>query len=175
MPDDIVERLMEALHRELEEKKLQKWDKELHQEILRIIEENRELQEKEKTELGRAALKREQEILEGIVKALRAIRAEKILHRVLEGVEAENLLEGEEDLYRSLATFFQRLEEHKKVEKSLIMVLEKIPAFMGVDGQEYGPFEPGDIALIHEEDFQTLKKEGLVREVEEPIEGDEGA
>jgi DNA replication initiation complex subunit (GINS family) len=174
MPDDAVEMLREALSKELEVKKPQRWNEVLHREILEIIDKNRKLQEKEGTEMEREALKREQGVLEEALRALEAFRAEKILRMVLEGVEAEGLLEKEKNLYRSLATFLRSIEEHKKVEKRLIMVSAKIPAFVGVDGLEYGPFEPGDIVLIHEEDFQTLKKEGLVKEVEESVEGDEG-
>jgi len=174
MPNEILERFMEALRKELEEKDLQRQDEALSKGVLRIIDENRKLQEREETKLGKEALKREEEILEEAVKALKAIRTEKIFYMALEGVESGNLLGEEKELYKSLTDFFKRVEEHKKVEKRLIMVLAKIPAFVGVDGVEYGPFEPGDIALIHEEDFQTLKREGLVKEVEEPIEGGEG-
>ncbi|MFQ6077404.1 MAG: hypothetical protein ACE5Z5_14960, partial [Candidatus Bathyarchaeia archaeon] len=47
----------------------------------------------------------------------------------------------------------------------LVRFLESVPAYVGVDGEEYGPFERGEVANIPEEDAARFIEEGVAEEV----------
>ena len=47
---------------------------------------------------------------------------------------------------------------------SLIVFKEDVPAFMGVDLKQYGPFKKGDIAKIPEQNMKVLIDRGVVEE-----------
>jgi len=53
----------------------------------------------------------------------------------------------------------------KDIIRYLGIVIEEVPKFRGIDGNLYGPYKPGDIILINEEDYKFLKDNKYVREV----------
>lgn len=62
-----------------------------------------------------------------------------------------------------------------KINYVKVVFLKKVGAFIGSDGKTYGPYSPGDEAIIPEEDAKSLVFEGAAARIggytiEEPIE-----
>lgn len=55
-------------------------------------------------------------------------------------------------------------EEKEKI--GLIVFKEEVPAFVGSDMRNYGPFKKGDIAKLPDENKEILLKQGIVEEFE---------
>ncbi|MFQ5710195.1 MAG: hypothetical protein ACE5GD_00295 [Candidatus Geothermarchaeales archaeon] len=160
-----IEGLIEVLRRELEGEALQKLELNLRKEVEKLLRRGEALMGKELTPITREALQREAEIIKQVIRCIDDLRVEKILRDSLRGRRSENMTEREALVYDALTKYLREREE-RRVEEKLFVALERIPAFVGVDGKEYGPFEPGDVASIRDEDFETLAKEGLIKKVE---------
>lgn len=49
-----------------------------------------------------------------------------------------------------------------------IRITQYVPSFIGLDGKAYGPFYPGDIVVVLEEDAQKLIRQGLAQPYAKP-------
>ncbi|NIM46367.1 MAG: hypothetical protein GTO54_12240 [Nitrososphaeria archaeon] len=156
-----IDALIEVLKRELERERLQNLELDPREEVEKLLRKGEEILRKEPSDVRKGAIEKEKEILGLVLKSIENLRLEKVFRDFFRDERSENMLPREVRIYEALAV---HLEE--KVKEKLIVALKRIPAFVGVDGKEYGPFEPGDVALIHEEDFKTLSKEGLIKQVE---------
>ncbi len=165
MSNKAIDKLLEFLREELESKELKKMEADIEEEVAKLIERNMELKREAASDYVREALQKEEEVLTEAVRVIGFLRAEKILRDVYEGRKSENMSEREEGLYEALVSSLRWMEEPKRrAVRKIIIVRGRIPAFIGTDGREHGPFEPGDVASIHEDDYETLRKEGLVEE-----------
>jgi hypothetical protein len=160
-----MDKVLEFLKGELESRELKRMEIDIQGEVGRLIERNRELGGEATSDYGREALQREEEVLVEAIRVIGFLRAEKILRDVYECRKSENMNQREAALHEALASSLRWVEEPKRrALRKTIIVRGKIPAFIGSNGREHGPFEPGDVASIHEEDFEMLRKEGLVEE-----------
>jgi len=105
------------------------------------------------------------------------IREKKILmgalYYVRSEVKPENLTEDEYNFLKSLADIIKDWQGKKKgmleaaVEpRSVVSFLEEVPVFVGIDMKSYGPFRPGDISTLPNENADLLAKKGAARIVE---------
>lgn len=140
------------------------------------------------------AKKREIEYTEFMLRTLLKTRAKKIVSLSLEDSAqiAPNLLAGEtsliEDLRRDLSNYVQqrmqsprgegrtaisipREEEHtatdvgESSEMMLLRMLQPMPKLVGVDLEEYGPFQQEDIVALPKENALVLIARGAASEV----------
>ncbi|MFQ5951463.1 MAG: hypothetical protein ACE5KH_05205, partial [Candidatus Geothermarchaeales archaeon] len=101
--------------------------------------------------------------------AIDSLRLEKVLTTVLSRRRSPEMTEREAAVYEALISTLTEAEtvaEEEMPRKKLATILGNIPAFVGIDGREYGPFRPGDLATLEEQDYEALRKEGLVKETE---------
>jgi len=116
--------------------------------------------------------------IERIVENIFNLRERKIINFAImaarAGVQPSNLTSEEKQFFQKV---FETLKERRiildkiksalegEVKKELeIMVVFKqdFPAFVGIDGQTYGPFKKGDIAKLPEENMKILVSKGIV-------------
>jgi len=115
-----------------------------------------------------------------VIKELLAIRERKVLNLAFAAAQTgvtkrdtDNLLEHERDLFEISV---KKLEENQKLIKKRLEGVEQgegkdlknlfikfkqdIPAFLGPDGQEFGPFKEGEIANLAKEIVDILISDG---------------
>jgi DNA replication initiation complex subunit (GINS family) len=110
-----------------------------------------------------------------VIKELLSVRERKVLNLAFAAAQTgvskrdtENLLEHEQELFDLVV---KKLEENQKlIKKSLegevkeekdlknlfIKFKQDVPAFLGLDGQELGPFQAGDIANLPKQIAEIL-------------------
>jgi DNA replication initiation complex subunit (GINS family) len=81
----------------------------------------------------------------------------------------ENLLGFEKDLFEELVKSLERAEKNQNADMSgsvkderrhrLVRFLEDVPEFLGVDGNDVGPFKSGEVANLESEIVEILSKD----------------
>jgi DNA replication initiation complex subunit (GINS family) len=118
--------------------------------------------------------------LEAVKRRLKTIferRERKILNSahgfVDSGVIPENMTNEERMFFERIVECvngFQKEREEKleRKKEKLVMVtlLDQIPAFVGINMKNYGPFSKGDIATLPEPNADLLTKKGLAEKIE---------
>jgi DNA replication initiation complex subunit (GINS family) len=89
----------------------------------------------------------------------------------------ENLLPFEKDLFEELVKALERAEKNQNEDMSgesgdenkhkLIRFLEEVPAFLGFDGSDVGPFVKGEIANLEGDIVDVLVKDKKVELLED--------
>ena len=59
-----------------------------------------------------------------------------------------------------------RIEQEERPKRLLVRFVQEIPAIIGSDMKEYGPFKPEDIATLPAENARILIKQGAAVEIE---------
>ena len=166
MLNENITKAVEHLKSELEEEELQSINGEIRNSILQLRDEGRKLQKEASSEMEKLLLQEEDSLMKRILLAIDSLRLEKILKTVLSNRRSLDMTDREEAVYDALVSTLKEAEkvaEAERPRKGLVTVLGKIPAFVGIDGREYGPFNPGDLATLQEQDYEALRKEGLVK------------
>ena len=91
----------------------------------------------------------------------------RLLRLLLEYAQKYNIYiyskkEGISDAIRLISA---ETERHRLKPHPVGLVLKDVPKFKGVDGAVYGPYKPGDVILINEDDYKLLKEGKYIREV----------
>ena len=118
------------------------------------------------------------EELEKIKKTLLKIlelRKEKIFNYIKIGdYEIENLLDFEEDFVLAIKKAFKEYqhfidniltENKKRSDKKKIRILHSLPRFLSSDGNEYGPYEQGEIIVLPEREANLLISRNMAEEI----------
>ncbi len=89
----------------------------------------------------------------------------------------ENLLSFEKDLFEELVKALERAEKNQAADMSgsvkderkhrLVRFLKDVPEFLGVDGEDVGPFRKGEVANLEVEIVEILEKDKRVEVIEE--------
>jgi DNA replication initiation complex subunit (GINS family) len=159
-----------------EEKKSQNLTKipdDFYETVRMYIEGKKKLAKEKKDEI-------ELRNIERIVENIFNLRERKIINFAImaarAGVQPSNLTSEERQFFQKV---FETLKERRvildKIKSALeeeinkeveIMVVFKqdFPAFVGIDGQTYGPFKKGDIAKLPEENRKILVYKGIIEE-----------
>ncbi len=124
------------------------------------------------------------ENLKKMVMKVRELRLKKCLNLCLiygrtNEVKEEYLIDFETDFVNGVLKLMEKQVEYtnnlfgikkkkKDVASNLIKtkVLQSIPAFIGTDMKEYGPFEENDVCEIPEEVYNILVSKNIVEEIE---------
>ena len=113
-------------------------------------------------------LDEERKLLLETRRIIRLIRLEKIVNLIGKKKDIKNLTKREEEIFDLIReTLETKITEEKERKRIIAVALRDIPAFVGVSGFEYGPFKPGDVIKINEEDLKMLIKRGFVKVVGE--------
>jgi DNA replication initiation complex subunit (GINS family) len=89
----------------------------------------------------------------------------------------ENLLAFEKDLFEELVKALERAEKNQAADMSgsvkderkhrLVRFLEDVPAFLGFDGEDIGPFTKGEVANLEGEIIEILEKDKKVEIIDD--------
>lgn len=90
------------------------------------------------------------------------------------GMVPENLTKEEQKFFDQIVEMLKKRRKEilepllkSKAKKERVLVFKQdVPAFVGSDGKEYGPFSKGDIAKIPEENAQLMVAQGIAEWVE---------
>ncbi|HOD89554.1 MAG TPA: hypothetical protein PKK56_00495 [archaeon] len=125
------------------------------------------------------------ENLKQMVEKIRDLRLKKCMNLCLmysrtNDIKDDNLIDVEIDFVKDILKLIDKQIEYtnallgvskkdikKDGELNFIKVkfIEKIPAFIGADMKEYGPFDVGDIGELPEDVFSILEPKGLVKKI----------
>lgn len=167
------EALRKAAIEEKANKRLSRLPDGFFSEVKAYLEKKAQLHEKEdKWELDSA---------KNTLQDLMEIRERKVLLSALfgsrTGVVPENMLPAERDFFDKVINILKEFREKKEEglshapPLSTVKALEDIPAFVGVDMKNYGPFTKDSVATMPQENARFLVKKGsaeLVQEEEKP-------
>jgi DNA replication initiation complex subunit (GINS family) len=165
---------------------LQALPKKFLSDVSEYFREKKEFLSKEDDAFSDVAIKNKKK-LDNAVSSFRdllRIRKKKILNLAfvasqigISKKDFENLLGFEKDLFEELVKAMERAEKNQVMEMSgfeknemkhrLVRFLEGVPEFLGVDGEEVGPFEKGEVANLETEIVEILKKDKRVELIEE--------
>lgn len=115
-----------------------------------------------------AARQRLQDILD--------IRERKIINMALyslrSGMIPENLSPEENTLFDSVVSLLREFQEKRKLvlegkqeKRDVVAILNPVPKFVGVNLQTYGPFKPGDVATLPQENARLLIEKNAAEKV----------
>lgn len=89
----------------------------------------------------------------------------------------ENLMAFEKDLFEELVKALERAEKNQVADMSgsvkderkhrLVRFLEGVPAFLGFDGSDVGPFAKGEVANLESEIIEILLKDRKVETIDD--------
>jgi DNA replication initiation complex subunit (GINS family) len=159
-----------------EEKKSQNLTKipdDFYETVRMYIEGKKKLAKEKKDEI-------ELRNIERIVENIFNLRERKIINFAImaarAGVQPSNLTSEERQFFQKV---FETLKERRVILEKIKSALEgevkkeveilavfkqDFPAFVGIDGQTYGPFKKGDIAKLPEENRKILVSRGIIEE-----------
>jgi DNA replication initiation complex subunit (GINS family) len=162
--------LRKILNEERKSQNLTKLPDNFYENVKRYLEEKRKVVRERKDEI-------ELRNIERIVENIFNLRERKIVNfaimSVRAGVQPSNLTEDEKIFFNRLVeilkerrTLVEKIKsnEGKKEFEILVVFKQDFPAFVGIDGQTYGPFKKGDIAKLPEENRKMLVAKGVVEE-----------
>ena len=167
------EYLRKILNEEKKSQNLTKVPDDFYESIRLYLEGKRKVAKEKKDEL-------ELRNIERIVENIFNLRERKIVNFALmaarAGIQPSNLTPDERLFFNKiLEVIKERRTLIEKVKRSLNMQSQKetdilvvfkqdFPAFVGIDGQTYGPFKKGDIAKLPDKNRELLVFRGIVEE-----------
>jgi len=167
------EYLRKVLNEEKKSQNLTKIPEDFYETVRMYIESKKKLAKERKDEI-------ELRNIERIVENIFNLRERKIINFAImaarAGVQPSNLTSEEKQFFQKildvvnerrkiLDSIKSALEGEVKKEIDILVVFKQdFPAFVGIDGQTYGPFKKGDIARLPEENRKILVSKGVVEE-----------
>jgi DNA replication initiation complex subunit (GINS family) len=167
------EYLRKILNEEKKSQNLTKIPDDFYETVRMYIEGKKKLVKEKKDEI-------ELRNIERIVENIFNLRERKIINFAImaarAGVQPSNLTSEERQFFQKV---FETLKERriildkiksalegevKKEVEILVVFKQDFPAFVGIDGQTYGPFKKGDIAKLPEENRKILVSKGIIEE-----------
>jgi len=167
------EYLRKILNEEKKSQNLTKIPDDFYETVRMYIEGKKKLAKEKKDEI-------ELRNIERIVENIFNLRERKIINFAImaarAGVQPSNLTSEERQFFQKV---FETLKERrvildkiksalegevKKEVEILVVFKQDFPAFVGIDGQTYGPFKKGDIAKLPEENRKILVSKGIIEE-----------
>jgi DNA replication initiation complex subunit (GINS family) len=167
------EYLRKILNEEKKSQNLTKIPDDFYETVRMYIEGKKKLAKEKKDEI-------ELRNIERIVENIFNLRERKIINFAImaarAGVQPSNLTSEERQFFQRV---FETLKERrvildkiksalegevKKEVEILVVFKQDFPAFVGIDGQTYGPFKKGDIAKLPEENRKILASKGIIEE-----------
>jgi DNA replication initiation complex subunit (GINS family) len=167
------EYLRKILNEEKKSQNLTKIPDDFYETVRMYIEGKKKLAKEKKDEI-------ELRNIERIVENIFNLRERKIINFAImaarAGVQPSNLTSEEKQFFQKV---FETLKERriildkiksalegevKKEVEILVVFKQDFPAFVGIDGQTYGPFKKGDIAKLPEENRKILVSKGIIEE-----------
>jgi DNA replication initiation complex subunit (GINS family) len=168
------EYLRKILNEEKKNPNLTKIPEDFYEVVKQYIEGKKKLAKERKDEI-------ELRNIERIVENIFNLRERKIVNFAImyarAGVQPSNLTSEEKvffdklvelinsrrEILKNIKAALEEKEEKKEFE-ILVVFKQDFPAFVGIDGQTYGPFKRGDIAKLPEENRKILVEKGIVEE-----------
>ncbi|MDT7858434.1 MAG: hypothetical protein RQ930_00040 [Candidatus Aenigmarchaeota archaeon] len=168
------EYLRKILNEEKKNPNLTKIPEDFYEVVKQYIEGKKKLAKERKDEI-------ELRNIERIVENIFNLRERKIVNFAImyarAGVQPSNLTSEEKvffdklvelinsrrEILKNIKAALEEKEEKKEFE-ILVVFKQDFPAFVGIDGQTYGPFKRGDIAKLPEENRKILVEKGVVEE-----------
>jgi len=167
------EYLRKVLNEEKKSQNLTKIPEDFYETVRMYIESKKKLAKERKDEI-------ELRNIERIVENIFNLRERKIINFAImaarAGVQPSNLTSEEKQFFQKildvvnerrkiLDSIKSALEGEVKKEIDILVVFKQdFPAFVGIDGQTYGPFKKGDIARLPDENRKILVSKGVVEE-----------
>jgi len=167
------EYLRKILNEEKKSQNLTKIPDDFYETVRMYVEGKKKLAKEKKDEI-------ELRNIERIVENIFNLRERKIINFAImaarAGVQPSNLTSEERQFFQKV---FETLKERrvildkirsalegevKKEVEILVVFKQDFPAFVGIDGQTYGPFKKGDIAKLPEENRKILVSKGIIEE-----------
>ncbi len=167
------EYLRKILNEEKNSQNLAKIPDDFYESVKMYIEGKKKVLKEKKDEI-------ELRNIERIVENIFNLRERKIVNFAImaarAGVQPSNLTAEEKQFFQKLLEILKgrrnilegikaSLEAETKKEIAILVVFKQdFPAFVGIDGQTYGPFKKGDIAKLPDENRKILVSKGIVEE-----------
>lgn len=178
--------IYEAARKERYSEQLQQIPKNFISEVAKYMKDKKEIAAKDSTDFSDVIMKTKKQLENAITlfKELIIRRRKKILNLVLIATETgiskqdfENMLAIEKELFEELMSCMDTSEKKLsellnggkgEVTKSndLVVFLENVDEFLGMDGDKMGPYAKGDIANISKEISKVLLDGGKVEIIE---------
>jgi len=171
--------IYEASRKERYSEQLQPIPKNFIKDVAEYLKDKKEIAAKESESFSEVILKTKKQLENAITlfKELMLRRRKKILALVLIAAETgiskqdfENMLAIEKDLFENLMKCIDASDKElneelngKKIKEQnneLILFLDKVDEFVGLNGEKMGPYEKGDIANISKEIAKILIDDG---------------
>jgi len=165
--------------------KLTKLNSDFYKELKKfLVDERKKYTEEIEDSFSPTAIKKF-ETLKKMIDKIREIRLKKSLNLCLmysrtNSFEEEGLIDFEIDFAKGVIKLIDKQNEHsqnifgvtkrskKQDHQNLVKVkfLEQVPAFIGADLKEYGPFEKEDVCEIPEDLIKILESRSLIKKVD---------
>jgi len=178
--------IYEAMRKEKYSENLQILPKKFLIEVNDYFREKKEFLSKERDLFSDVAIKNKKR-LDNAVSSFRdllRIRKKKILNLAfiasqvgISKKDFENLMPFERDLFEELVKALERAEKNQVADMSgsvnnekrhrLVRFLEDVPAFLGFDGSDIGPFVKGEVGNLESEIVDILAKDKKVEIIDE--------
>ena len=178
--------IYEAMRKEKYSENLQMLPKKFLVDTSDYFREKKEFLNKEDDLFSDMAIKNKKK-LDNAVSSFRdllRIRKKKILNLAFVASQVgiskkdfENLLAFEKELFEELVKALEKAEKNQVADMSgsvsnerkhkLVRFLEEVPAFLGFDGGDVGPFSKGEVANLESEIVDILSKDKKVETLEE--------
>ncbi|HDL02337.1 MAG TPA: DNA replication complex GINS family protein [Candidatus Pacearchaeota archaeon] len=174
--------IYEAMRKEKYSEGLQILPKKFLVEVSEYFREKRDLLNKEDDLFSDVAIKNKKKLenAQASFRDLLRIRKKKILNLAFVASQVgiskkdfENLLGFEKDLFEELVKALERAEKNQGADMSggdkesearhkLVRFLDDVAEFLGMDGEEIGPFVKGEVANLESEIISVLVKDKKV-------------
>ena len=178
--------IYEAMRKEKYSESLQVLPRKFVVDVAEYFKEKNEFLSKEDDLFSDVAIKNKKK-LDNAVSSFRdllRIRKKKILNLAFVASQVgiskkdfENLLSFEKDLFEELVKALERAEKNQAADMSgsvkderkhrLVRFLKDVPEFLGVDGEDVGPFVKGEVANLESEIIEILEKDKKVEIIDE--------
>jgi len=176
--------IYEAARKERYSEQLQPIAKNFVTEVSNYLKDKKDIANKEDDVFSDVIIKTKKQLENAITlfKELMLRRRKKILNLVLVAAETgisrqdfDNMLAFEKDLFEDLmkciASSDKKLSEtlngkSKEKKNELIVFIDKVEEFVGLDGEKVGPFEKGQVANLPKEIAKILIDDGRAEMVE---------
>ncbi len=180
--------LYEALRKERYSEDLQKLPAKFLSQVSSYFEEKKEVSEKESDVFSDISVKNKKK-LENAIAIFRELllrRRKKILTLAFVASETgiskrdfENLLGFEKELFEEIVKSLERAEKNlqegmtntsgntEEEKYVLVRFLQDVEQFLGLEGEDVGPFKKGEIANLEKEIIEILKKDERVEVIDD--------
>jgi len=167
--------IYEAARKERYSEQLQKLNKNFIQEVADYLKDKKEISEKQDDIFSDVIIKTKKQLENAITlfRELMVSRRKKILHLVLIAAETgiskqdfDNMLVFEKELFedfmKSINSFDKKLndvlngKENETAKNDMILFIDSVDEFVGLEGEKLGPFQKGQIANLPKEIAKIL-------------------